>query len=126
MTRLNIFFGHFLELRSTLIKSLIIYLVVFFAMMPFANEIYYFFSQPLLSQLVELNGSVISTKLTATFIVPFKITAFCALIVSLPFIFGQIWVYLGSILLVMGIFCMIYIQEIRLWIFIKNGITNVF
>ncbi|MDC6484966.1 cytochrome c biogenesis protein ResB [Methylophilaceae bacterium] len=34
---------------------------------------------------------------------------------------GQIWVYLGSILLVMGIFCMIYIQEIRLWIFIKNG-----
>ena len=95
MTRLNIFFGHFLELRSTLIKSLIIYLVVFFAMMPFANEIYYFFSQPLLSQLVELNGSVISTKLTATFIVPFKITAFCALIVSLPFIFGQIWLFIS-------------------------------
>ena len=34
---------------------------------------------------------------------------------------GQFWVYLGSILLVMGIFCMIYIQEIRLWILIKNG-----
>jgi cytochrome c biogenesis protein len=34
---------------------------------------------------------------------------------------GQIWVYLGSILLVMGIFCMIYIQEIRLWILVKKG-----
>ena len=91
MSRLNIFFGHFLELRSTLIKSLVIYLIVFLAMMPFANEIYYFFSQPLLDQLILLNGSVISTKLTATFIVPFKITAYCALIISLPFIFGQIW-----------------------------------
>ena len=34
---------------------------------------------------------------------------------------GQFWVYLGSILLVLGIFCMIYIQEIRLWIFRKKG-----
>lgn len=29
---------------------------------------------------------------------------------------GKIWVYLGSLLLVIGIFCMIYVQEIRLWI----------
>ena len=34
---------------------------------------------------------------------------------------GQFWVYLGSILLVLGIFCMIYIQEIRLWILVKKG-----
>ncbi len=34
---------------------------------------------------------------------------------------GKFWVYLGSILLVFGIFCMIYIQEIRLWIFRKEG-----
>jgi cytochrome c biogenesis protein len=34
---------------------------------------------------------------------------------------GQVWVYLGSILLVLGIFCMIYIQEIRLWILRKKG-----
>ena len=34
---------------------------------------------------------------------------------------GQFWVYLGSLFLVLGIFCMIYIQEIRLWIFKKNN-----
>jgi sec-independent protein translocase protein TatC len=95
VSRLNIFFGHFLELRSTLIKSLFIYLIVFLAMMPFANEIYYFFSQPLLDQLTSLNGSIISTKLTSTFIVPFKITAYCALIISLPFIFLQIWNFIS-------------------------------
>ena len=33
---------------------------------------------------------------------------------------GQFWVYLGSLFLVLGIFCMIYIQEVRLWIFKKN------
>ena len=91
MSRLNIFFGHFLELRSTLIKSLVSYLIVFIAMMPFANEIYYFFSEPLLAELALLNGTMISTKLTSTFIVPFKITAYCALIISLPFLFIQTW-----------------------------------
>jgi sec-independent protein translocase protein TatC len=60
-------------------------------MMFFANEIYNFFSQPLLNQLILLDGSLISTKLTATFLVPLKITAYSALIVSLPFIFFQIW-----------------------------------
>ncbi len=34
---------------------------------------------------------------------------------------GQFWVYLGSILLVIGIFCMLYIQEARLWIMKKSG-----
>ena len=29
---------------------------------------------------------------------------------------GQVWVYIGSIMLVLGIFCMIYIQDVRLWI----------
>ena len=91
MSKLNIFFGHFSEFRLTLIKSLFIYLIIFVGMMFFSNEIYYFFSEPLLSKLVLLNGSVISTKLTATFLVPFKITAYCAFIVSLPLIFLQIW-----------------------------------
>ena len=91
MSRLNIFFGHFLEFRSTLIKLLITYFIIFLAMMPFANEIYYFFSEPLLAELMASNGTVISTKLTSTFIVPFKITAYCAFLISLPFLFFHIW-----------------------------------
>ena len=91
MSRLNIFFGHFLEFRSTLIKLLITYFIIFLVMMPFANEIYYFFSEPLLAELMVSNGTVISTKLTSTFIVPFKITAYCALLISLPFLFFHIW-----------------------------------
>ena len=33
---------------------------------------------------------------------------------------GKIWVYLGSLFLVIGIFCMIYVQEIRLWLIKKS------
>ena len=33
---------------------------------------------------------------------------------------GKIWVYIGSLFLVIGIFCMIYVQEIRLWLVKKS------
>ena len=95
MSRLHIFFGHFSELRSTAMKSLFIYLGVFIALVPFSNEIYSFFSKPLLDQLVLLNGTIISTKLAATFIVPIKICAYCALIISLPLILFQVWKFVS-------------------------------
>ena len=38
---------------------------------------------------------------------------------------GKFWVYLGSIMLVIGIFCMIYIQEVRLWILKKKNSKNI-
>lgn len=33
---------------------------------------------------------------------------------------GKIWVYIGSLSLVIGIFCMIYVQEVRLWLIRKS------
>ncbi|MEK9714392.1 MAG: cytochrome c biogenesis protein ResB [Methylophilaceae bacterium] len=33
---------------------------------------------------------------------------------------GKIWVYIGYLFLVIGIFCMIYVQEIRLWLIKKS------
>ena len=38
---------------------------------------------------------------------------------------GKFWVYLGSIMLVIGIFCMIYIQEVRLWVLKKKNSKNI-
>ena len=38
---------------------------------------------------------------------------------------GKFWVYLGSILLVIGIFCMIYVQEVRLWVLKKKNSKNI-
>jgi len=89
------FFEQLLELRSVLIKSLLIYLAVVIILIPFSTNIYEFFAQPLLDELAILNGSIISTKLSATFIVPFKITALLAFIVSYPIIFYHVWSFIA-------------------------------
>jgi len=89
------FFHNFKELRWSLIKSFLILIGIFFLLFPFANEIHHFFAKPLLIQMQSENASIISTKLTATFIVPFKITLFCAFIISLPLIFWQIWLFVS-------------------------------
>ena len=95
MSKYQNFLFHFVELRSTLIKSFFCFGFIFVSIAPFSNDIYNFFAEPLLSQLEYLNGSIIATKLTATFIVPFKITAFVALLTSLPLIFFQIWKFIA-------------------------------
>ena len=91
----TLFLSHFKDLRTVLIRSSIIFFVIFISLFPFSNEIYQFFANPLSNQLSLVNGSLISTKLTATFVAPFKITLFVALIISLPLIFSQIWKFVG-------------------------------
>jgi len=91
----TLFLSHFKDLRSVLVRSSIIFFVIFIFLFPFSNEIYEFFATPLINQLSFVNGSLISTKLTATFVAPFKITLFVALIISLPLIFSQIWKFVG-------------------------------
>ena len=95
MKKQTLFLSHFKDLRTVLINSSIIFLVIFISLFPFSNEIYQFFALPLINQLLIVNGSLISTKLTATFIAPFKITLFVAFIISLPLIFFQIWKFIG-------------------------------
>ena len=95
MKKQTLFLSHFKDLRTVLINSSIIFLVIFNSLFPFSNEIYQFFALPLINQLSIVNGSLISTKLTATFIAPFKITLFVAFIISLPLIFFQIWKFIG-------------------------------
>nr|WP_294840761.1 cytochrome c biogenesis protein ResB [uncultured Methylotenera sp.] len=38
---------------------------------------------------------------------------------------GQKWVYLGSVILVLGIFAMMYIRERRIWLYLKPGAKEV-
>ena len=95
MKKQTLFLSHFKDLRTVLINSSIIFLAIFISLFPFSNEIYQFFALPLINQLSIVNGSLISTKLTATFIAPFKITLFVAFIISLPLIFFQIWKFIG-------------------------------
>lgn len=89
------FFEQLFTLRTSLVKSLLIYLAVFAALIPFSASIYDFFSEPLLQELLNFNGSMISTKLSATFMIPLKITAFTAFIIAYPLIFYNIWTFVA-------------------------------
>ena len=89
------FFEQLLKLRISLVKSILIYFAVLLVLIPFSSDIYYFFSEPLIKQLSIFNGSMITTKLSATFIIPFKITAVVAFLIAYPLVFYHIWTFVS-------------------------------
>lgn len=84
--------SHIVELRKYLIRILGAVLVVFLGLMPFANDLYEMLSKPLRSQL-PINTTMIATDITTTFMAPFKLSFFTAIIVVMPYILYQIWLF---------------------------------
>ncbi|MFZ8943208.1 MAG: twin-arginine translocase subunit TatC [Methylophilaceae bacterium] len=91
----KLLFEHLVELKATFIKSIIFFVFIILILMPFSNDLYSIFADPLLEKFMVYEGSIVSTKLTSTFFVPFKITLFCSLIISFPFIFYQFWSFIA-------------------------------
>lgn len=83
--------GHLIDLRNSVVYALIVFAVAFFAMFPFADQIYDYFSKPLLAVLQQKQGELIATGIIGPFIVPLKVVAFCAFCVTLPHTLFQLW-----------------------------------
>ena len=81
---------HLMILRGHLIKMVIAILVLFFALLPFANDTYQLLSEPLRAQLPS-TSSMIATDVTATFMAPFKLNFFLAFMIAMPYVLYQIW-----------------------------------
>ena len=88
------FLGHLQELRSRILKSLIVILVCFLGLIYFSNDIYLLLSKPLLSFLPS-NSSMIATEVASPFLTPLKLTFFVSLLVSTPFLLNQIWRFIA-------------------------------
>ena len=84
---------HLVALRQHLFKVVGLLLVLFFCLLPFANHTYQLMSEPLRAQL-PISSSMIATDVTATFMAPFKLNFFVALMFAMPFIFYQIWAFI--------------------------------
>lgn len=82
--------GHLIELRRRLARILGVVIVLFFVLLPFANQLYEGLSQPLRAQL-PANATMIATDVTATFMAPFKLNFFIALMTAMPYVLYQIW-----------------------------------
>lgn len=81
---------HLVVLRKHLFKIVGILLALFFCLLPFANRTYQLLSEPLRAQLPS-TSTMIATDVTATFMAPFKLNFFLALMLAMPFVLYQIW-----------------------------------
>jgi len=85
---------HLIELRNRLLYCLLAVLLVFLALVAFANDIYTFVATPLLAWLPE-GSSMIATEVATPFLTPFKLTLFVAFALAMPVVLYQVWAFLA-------------------------------
>lgn len=86
--------AHLIELRTRLLRSLLVLAGIFIATLPFANDIYALVAGPLLAKLPS-GSAMIATEVAAPFIVPFKLCVFVALFLAMPFVLYQVWAFIA-------------------------------
>lgn len=85
---------HLIELRDRIMKSLASVLVIFLCLFYFANDIYTFVAEPLMSVLPE-NMGMIAIDPTSPFFAPFKLTFYVSLFLAAPYILYQLWSFIA-------------------------------
>jgi sec-independent protein translocase protein TatC len=93
-TAKDTFISHLMELRDRLLRSVLAVLVLFLIAAPFANDLYTFFAQPLMSALPEGN-TMISTEPHGPFFVPFKFAFAVAVALAMPVLLYQLWAFVA-------------------------------
>lgn len=87
------------SLRRCLIQILALLAGTFLCLLPFAQQLYSKFSQPLLAAL-PVNSQMIATDITTTFTAPFKLTLFVAFLLCLPIVLWRLWQFIAPALYV--------------------------
>ena len=87
---------HLVELRSRLIKTMIMITVLFVIFYFFADSIYNFLVQPYANAVEGEKGRrLIFTALHETFFTYIKVALFASLFISLPFLLIQLWIFVA-------------------------------
>jgi len=86
--------SHLLELRNKLLKAIGSVLLVFIAMVYWANDIYHYMATPLMEALPE-TSSMIATDVAAPFFAPFKLTLVLAFFIAIPYVLYQVWSFIA-------------------------------
>ena len=84
---------HLFELRTTALRCIISIILITIILLPFANQIYSFIATPLIAKLPE-GSSMIATEVASPFFAPFKLTLFCGIFFSIPYILYQTWLFI--------------------------------
>lgn len=91
---------HLIELRSRLIQTAIVILLLFFVCYYFSDDIYHFLAKPLADVLAATGSDrrMIFTGLHEAFFTQIKVSFFSAMFLTFPFILMQIWLFIAPAL----------------------------
>jgi sec-independent protein translocase protein TatC len=85
---------HLIELRARLLRAVAGLLLVFVALLPFANRLYSILAQPLLDKLPK-GGQLIAVEVASPFFAPIKLAFFVAVVVAMPWLLYQLWAFVA-------------------------------
>ena len=94
MTHKESLASHLLELRSRLIRILICFGFLALVGIPFSSDIYTFAASPLL-EILPSGSSMIATQVTSPLMAPLKLVFFSALLITLPYLFYEMWMFMS-------------------------------
>lgn len=86
--------SHLTELRTRLLRCVVIILLIFGGLFYFAQDIYALVAAPLRAYLPE-GATMIATGVASPFLTPFKLTLMCALFLSMPVLLHQAWGFIA-------------------------------
>ncbi len=85
---------HLIELRARLLRALAGLMLLFVALLPFANRLYAILAQPLLDKLPK-GGQLIAVEVASPFFAPLKLAFFVAVVVAMPWLLYQMWAFVA-------------------------------
>lgn len=85
---------HLTELRSRLLRSLAVVMLLTLGLLYFANDLYTLFAAPLQKLLPE-GSSMIATEVASPFFAPFKLALVSAIVLAIPYLLYQIWSFIA-------------------------------
>lgn len=82
------FLSHLLELRTRILRSLLVVFVSFFPVYYFSDEIFDFVTGPMRDA---LPGDMIATQVASPFLTPLKLCLYVTVFITIPYVLQQVW-----------------------------------
>jgi len=88
------FISHLVELRDRLLRVVLVVVVIFLGLTPFANWLFSRLAGPLTRHLPE-GSSMIAIEVASPFFTPFKLAMVVAIFAAMPYILYQAWAFIA-------------------------------
>lgn len=82
------FLSHLLELRTRILRSILVVFVSFFPIYYFSDEIFDFVTGPMRDA---LPGDMIATQVASPFLTPLKLCVYVTVFATIPYVLHQVW-----------------------------------